>query len=299
MSSCRVLAIVALLLSGIGFPGCRLPARQRAIASDAECRQYADQGLAALEQGRFAAAEPLLAKAVESSPNDPRSRRHWAEALWNQGRRAEAIGQLGEAVGLAPDNIETRVRLSEMRLEVGQLQEARREIEAAIDLRPDGAAAWGTRARVLHALGDREAALADYHRALGYAPGDQNLLLQTAELYRELNQPAEALAMVKSLLGTYASGEEPQRAIYLEGLAYAALGRCDEAAASFSAALGRGGPTPELLYQLASAESRAGRPREAATAAEAALQLDSNHEPSRRLSEQLGVARPGGGPTYR
>ena len=74
-------------------------------------------------------------------------------------------------------------------------------------------------------------------------------------------------------------------------MAYAALGRSDEAAERYAAALARSEPTTELLYQLAMARSQAGQSREAVAAAEAALRLSPNHEPSRRLLDQLGVAR--------
>jgi len=262
-------------------------------------RDYSQQGLIALEQGDWAAAEQLFAKAVETCPDDPEARRHHAESLWNRGRREEAVAQLREAMALDPANAGLRVRAAAMRLAMGQVDSARREIEAALDIDPTMGAAWAMRARVLRASGDRVHALADYHRALGYLPDDRDLMIETAELYRERNEPEKALALLHRLIDTCGPGEESQKALYLEGLAYAALGRLDEAAESLTLASSRGEPTPELLCQLAIVHARLGRTRDAVAAAEAALRLEPNHLPSRRLLDEMGVARATEAPTRR
>jgi superkiller protein 3 len=259
-----------------------------------KCRECTQEGVLALEQGRWASAELMLSKAVDACPKDPDARRQYAEALWNRGKRPEAVHQLGKAIELEPANVSLRVRATEMRLTMGRLEEARREIEAALDSDPNSAAAWAMHARVLHASGDVRGALANYHRALGYAPEDHTLLFETAELYREQNRAEEALAVLHRLIDTYGPGEEPQRVLYLEGLAYAALDRPDEAAKSFTLALQRGPKTPEMLYQLAVAQSQLGRSREAVLALERALRLRPNHGPSKRLFEQLSLAQRGG-----
>jgi tetratricopeptide (TPR) repeat protein len=288
----QFLLIVALAWLGAFLPGCRLSGRDGPVSpSLAKCREYSQQGVIALEQGRWASAELLLSKAVRSCPDDAEARRHYAEALWARGQRDEGLVQLEEAIAREPKDAGLRVRATEMRLGVGQVEQARREIEVALDLQPDVGAAWAMRARVLHAAGDPQGALADYHRALAYAPDDRRLLVETAELYRQSNRPRKALALLHRLIDTYAPGEESQQADYLEGLAYAALGRFDEAAESYATALARGAPTPDLYYQLAVARSHAGRGGAAVAAAEAALRLWPDHEPSRRLLGELGVAR--------
>jgi len=293
----RLLLIVGLFWLGVLPAGCRLPGRGGPISPAlAKCREYSQEGIIALEQRRWATAEKLLAKAVQSCPDDPEARRHYAEALWNRGRRDEAIDQLHKAVTLLPQDTALRVRMSQMRLDLGQIPQAQANVEAALDMEPTRGSAWAMRARVRHAAGDAAGALADYHRALGFAPDDRDLLLDTAELYRELNEPEKALPLLHRLADTYAPGEEPQKVIYLEGLAYAALGRCDEAAESYAAALARGPSTSELLYQLALVRSRAGHPCDALAAAEAAIRLQPDHHPARRLVEQLSARPPHNGP---
>ncbi len=252
-------------------------------------RQLCQQGVAAIEEEQWERAESLLAEAVRTCPFDPDARRHYAEVLWRRGQRERAIAELEEAGQLAVDNACLRVRLSEMRLAAGQVELARHSAEHALDLDPKLAQAWAARARVMRAGGELEEALADYHRALSLAPDDPAVLLQMAELYRELNEPQRALAALQNLAEMYSPGEEPQQVLLLQGLAYAALGRWEDAAGSLSTAATRDRPTPEILFHLARAELLAGRPAAAAAAARHALALDPRHLPSRELLEHVKV----------
>jgi tetratricopeptide (TPR) repeat protein len=286
----RSAGFVMLLVACLA--GCRLPGLEGPVSKSlAASRQYSQQGVAAIEAGRWSEAQDLLAKAVKCCPENPEAHRHHAEALWHAGQRAGAIAEMENALALVGDDVSLHVRLAEMRLATGQLEPAAREAEAALDLDPKSAASWAARARVMRAAGQREAALADCHRALGYAPNDRVLLLEMAELYRELNQPQKSLSTLHSLIDTYAPGEEPQQAVYLQALAYQAMGRHEDAADAFALALTRGEATPELLCQLAESQSRVGRLPEAVAAAERALALDPGHQPSRLLLGRLGIAR--------
>ena len=284
-------SIPAWLLSLL-LLGCRLPGGEGPVSrSLATCRQFSQQGIAAAERGQHQQAEGLLEKAVEACPIDPEARRYYAETLWHRGARHEAIAQLEEAGRLANEDAMLRVRLAEMYLAIGQMGRARRTVEQALDLNPKLSAAWAIRGRVKRVGGQPGQALADYQRSLGYAPDDQHLLLEIAELYRELNQPQRALATLHNLADTYSPGEEPQQVLYLTGLAYVALGRYEDGVESISAALVREEPTPELFYSLGEAELLAGRPVEAAAAARHALTLQPGHQPSRELLGRLELAR--------
>ena len=281
-------------------PGCRLPGGRGPLPQSlATCRQFSQQGIAALERQQWQQAESLLAKAVEACPVDVDARRNYAEALWHRGARKEAISQLEEAAGLATEDATLRVRIAEMQLDCGRLKVARRRAEEALDLDPKSSAAWAVRASTMRAAGDLRKALADYHRALAGAPGDQAILLEIAELYRQLNQPQRALAALHRLADTYAPGEEPQEVLYLQGLAHMALARHGDAVESFSTACLREPPNPEVLYRLAEAQLALGRPAEAATAAHQALSLDPEHGPSRELLARVEVVRAPGRPRQR
>ncbi len=231
----HTVVLLALLASGCRLPGSRGPGGQ----SLATCRQLSQKGVAALEQGRRQEAETLLAEAVDACPRDPRARRYYAETLWRRGAKNDAITHLEEAARLAGQDAELLVRLAEMHLETGEFRLAKQSAEQAIDLNPKLPSSWAVRGRVMRVQGRTRQALADYHRALGYAPDDRQVLLDVAELYRELNRPQLALATLHSLADTYPSGEEPQQVLHLAGLAYRALGRHEDAAANLAAAAGR------------------------------------------------------------
>jgi tetratricopeptide (TPR) repeat protein len=167
--------------------------------------------------------------------------------------------------------------------------------QLALDLDPKLASAWAVRGRVKCARGQLRAALADLHHALSLEPGNRDVQLGIAELYRQLNEPQRALAMLQNLIDSYPPGEEPQQAVYLEGLAYMTLGRYDDAAESLAIAKVRGEPTPEILCQLGEAELLAGRPMRAAAAAREALALDPEHRRSQELLGRVDVAFRDGG----
>jgi tetratricopeptide (TPR) repeat protein len=292
-------ALLAMLLASAG--GCRIPGLGGPVSDSlANSRQLSQQGVVALERGQQHDAERLLAKAVETCPTNAEARRDYAEALWQRGARAEALTQLAEACRLIPEDAALRVRQAEMHLAMGQLALARASAEQAIALNPKLPAAWATHGQVLRAAGDLPQALADYHRALGYVPFDQHVLLEVAELYRQLNQPQRALETLQNLADTYNTpAEEPQQVLYLTGLSYMALRRYDDGVQSFAAAAARDRPTPEILYQLAQAQWLAGHPAEAAATAQRALALDPRHQPSRELLDRLASAGPSQTPLRR
>jgi tetratricopeptide (TPR) repeat protein len=269
-----------------------LPGRDSALSQSlVESRKLSREGVAAMERGQKQQAEELLSQAVKACPSDPEARRNYAETLWIHGSQAKAIAQMEEVERGGGEDAVFYARLAEMYLTVGQVEAAGRAARHALDLDPKLASAWAVRGGIVRASGQNRQALADYLRALGYAPGDNKILLEIAELYRQLDQPERALQTLQVLADSYAPGEEPQEVLYLTGLAYSALGRHDAAAVSFSTALMRDNPNPEILYRLGEAELNAGRPDEAYAVAQQALELDPKHQSSRELIGRIETAR--------
>ena len=294
------LIFIALMTMLLMVSGCRLPGRDGPVSQSlVSSRQYCQRGVAAGERGQWQRAEELLSEAVRTCPTDPEARRHYAEALWQRGQGEEAIAELEEAIRLAVDCAELHVLLAEKRLAMGQVELARQSAQRAIDLEPKLGAAWAIRGRVKRAGGRPREALCDYHRALGLAPDDPAILLEIAEVYRELNEAQRALAALYRLADTYSPGEEPAQVLYLQGLAYGAVSRWEEAAESLSEALSRGPATPEVLVRLAEAELRVGRPVQAVTAAREALAVDPRHQPARALLAEAELALRPQGPAVR
>jgi tetratricopeptide (TPR) repeat protein len=280
-------AVVLALLAGCQFAG--RPGAAPAALTD--CRRLSRQGVAALERGQQREAQALLAKAVAVCPVDAEARRHYAEALWHCGSQTEAIAQLEEAGRLEGDDATLWARLAEMQLAAGQVETARQNAEKAIKLDPKLPDAIAVHGGVMQQTGKPEEALADYLRALGYAPKDRDVLLEIAESYRQLNQPDRALQTLQTLAETYSPGEEPGRVEYLLGMAYAALGRRDDAVESLVAAAARGNATPDLYCLLGDVQLSAGHCHEALAAAQQALALQPRHPPTLALLERIRVAQ--------
>lgn len=270
--------------------GCRL-AGDPVPRSLVTCRQLSQQGLCALEQQEWAEAENLLGRAVEACRVDPEARRHYAEALWRQGNADEAVTQIEAALQLAPNDPVPLIRAAQMHLALGQVEAAHRHVERAIDLDPQSAPAWTVRGRVRRQTGLVREALADYHRALSYAPEDREALLEVAELHRQLNEPESALATLQFLSDTYPPGEEPQQVLYLMGLAYAAVGRPRDAVESLAAARDTGQPSAEILYRLAEAELEAGQRSQARSTIAQALEVEPRHSAGNALLDRIELAR--------
>ena len=281
-------ALLALLACGCQLAGRNGPVSQALLS----CRQSTQRGISAADTGDWPRAEGYFAQAVKSCPVDIDARCNYAEALWQGGAQEEAYRQMQEAVRLAPDDAELLVRQAEMQCALGLCDAALEGIRRTLDLDPNQARAWAVRGRAAADQGNLRQALADYQRALSLAPDDREMLFEIARLYQQLNRPQRSLAYLQSLLDTYPAGEEPQQPLYLEGLAYGALGRHGEAAASLSAACAAGPASAEMLYQLAAAQWAAGATQQADAAAREALALEPRHAPCRELLERIAQASP-------
>lgn len=275
------------MLAALGLSGCASLRQKIVPDSVAACRDFQREGVAALERGDDRRAHEMLVKAVSASPTDVDARRQLAEVLWEEGRTDEAIDHIEAAIELDESHGPTVVRAGEMLLAVGRTDEAGQLAERALTLDHTTAGPWALRGRVYRRQGDAGRALADLQRALQYAPQSHDVLLDVAELHYQAGRAQRSLTTLHFLLDRYPQAEQPQRALWLEGLAYQAVDRPRAAAASLLAASTRGEPHPELLYQLAKVEAALGRPAAATSAAQQALALDSEHAESRALLASL------------
>jgi tetratricopeptide (TPR) repeat protein len=257
-------------------------------------RDLSRQAVTAMEMGHWPQAEALLRKALEASPDDAQTHHYLAKALWHRGASDEALSCMSEAARLDPNDPLLAVRAGEMSLAVGNYQVARSRAEQAIGLDPQLSAAWALRGRVNWRTNQLDQAIADMQRALELAPESPDVLLDAALVYRQRGRPARSLAVLHSLLDTYRPGEEPQLALLLEGRTLLELGRPHQAAESLLAAARRGSPNADVYFQLAKAQSAAGRHAEATAAAEQALAVDTTHQASRQLLVQLASNTPPG-----
>lgn len=282
--------VVVLLLTMV--VGCASMRKQKIVPeSITACREMSRQGVAAMELGQWDQARDILESAVTTSPTDIDARRHLAEVLWQTGARRDAVVHMEAAVKLDPRHAPTVVRAGEMLLASGAIDRALQRAEESIVLDSRLAGAWALRGRIYRQRGENSRALADLQQALRFSPHATDVLLAMAEIHFDMDRPQRCLTSVHHLLDVYAPGEEPQQALWLEGLAYQKLNRPHEAVESLYAASLRGPPQADLLYQLALAEQSAGRTDNAANTVEQALAIDSGHQKSQLLQASLRTAR--------
>jgi tetratricopeptide (TPR) repeat protein len=265
-------------------------AREPVSKPVSEARQLSQRGLNAMERGDYASAESLLSDAVKVCPQDLNARRQYAEALWQRGERELALEHVVKALLQSPDDLQLAVRAGEMQLAMGRRDDALHMADQVLDQNPAEPRAWALRGRTYKAQGDYDRALADFHRALEFNRDDRAVLLETAELYRTVNRPQRALNTLTRLRETYGPLEEAQQVLYLQGLAFNALGRTEDAVDCFALALERGAPNADLLYCYAEAQLAAGRRAEADRCLEQALAIDSMHAASRAMRQRIDVA---------
>jgi tetratricopeptide (TPR) repeat protein len=264
-----------------------------------DCRRLTSRAVKASEYGRHDDAQKLLAQAVETCPTDSEARRHYAEALWRGGRTDEAAAQFDEALALAGPDAHLLTRRAELRAEQGNLEAAARDAETALDVDSQMPECWLLRARLRRQMGESHLALNDYCRVLALDPENRLALYESAELRWRLGQtaPAEgglhnqyALASLHALLETYPHDQEPQHALELCGRVYHGLGRYSDAATAWQLAAQRGPATPELLYLLADAQLRSGRPLDALAAVGAAQTLAPLDPQGAELRRRIDLA---------
>lgn len=284
------------MLSG----GCSTLRKPKAVPdSVTTCRQLSCEGVAAMQRGQWDEAHRLLNKAVAMSPGDMDARRQLAEVLWQSGQLQDAVVHMEAAVRLDPQHAPTVVRSGEMLLGVGAVDRAMARAQEAVALDSTLASGWALRGRVHRQRGELDLALADVHQALRYSPNDHAQLQTAAELQYQLDRPQRCLTTLHHLLSTTPPDQQPQQSLWLQGLAYGKANRHEDAAASLYAASLKGPPQPDLLYQLAQAQSAAGRTQEAMASARQALMANGQHKPSRALLAQLEGDIQGAGATLR
>ena len=268
--------------------GCMSLGKRKIVPEElATCRALSHDGVTAMELGQWDRARAVLDEAVTTRPTDADARRHLSEALWQSGSPTKAAAHMEAAVKIDPRHTPTVVRAGEMLLDIGDIDRADERAQQAIALDSTLAGGWALRGRVARQRGSSKRALADLQQALRYSPHQTDVLLQIAEVQYELGRPQRCLSTLHRLLDIYPPGQEPQQALWLEGLAYGAMDRHEDSITSLVAASQRGSAPADLLFQLATAEQAAGHNASAANTVRRVLAIDASHEPGKLLLAQL------------
>ncbi len=256
-------------------------------------RARLESGKRAYNAGRFAEAAEQFRGAQEARPESVEARINLAATLARQGDPNGAVAALREAVKLAPANPTARYNLGLLLAAGGPSREAIEHLAAAVAARPQDAEAHRELARQLREAGRFEEALQEYGKAVELAPADDGARLGRAETYVRTGRYLEARDLleqdVKALprSGPLAQGlarllaacpdlalRNGARALELGlalwtaqpavphaetvALAWAELGRCDEAArwerTALETAQKAGFPEPALAEMTKVAE---------------------------------------------
>jgi tetratricopeptide (TPR) repeat protein len=248
------------------------------------------QAIDAQQRGRWDQAETLYATAVQKCPTDERARHGYAEALWQRGALDEAVAQMEEAVRLSGNDPERRVQLGGMYLHRGEAQRAGQQASLALAADPQHAGAWALSGQVQQAQGERDAALASFHRALSLRANYPQVQIAIAEIYQQQNRPQRALATLQKLSESYRPDAIPGEVLIREGFALRALGRHQDAATALAQAAGRGNPSAALYFELAQSQLQAGDASAARSSVQAALALEPQHAGCMALMRELPPA---------
>ncbi len=160
-------------------------------SADASSPEVA-QAEEAMQHNDFAAAEPLLQKAVAAKPNDYRA---WFDLgyVYNAtDHRAQAIDAYRKSVTLKPEAFESNLNLGLLLAKQGENAEAAKYLKAATQLKPTEhpesglTRAWLAVGRVEEAA-DPQQALAAYGEAAKLSPRDPQPHFAAATLLRKQN----------------------------------------------------------------------------------------------------------------
>jgi tetratricopeptide (TPR) repeat protein len=304
-------ALVALNRLDEAIACCRLAKRLQPN----EPEVYLSLGRALHDARYWTEAEHTWEEFRQRWPTDARGPSSLADCLQLQGRTAEAVGAYRQALALSPDDGAAHLAAGTLLLSTDDLAGAESHLRQATELQPDLPAAWINLGTCRLRLERPREALDAYLRAQQLAPGTPTLgvniglalvgcgqipealhcfdqvlqmapdnvfaLCGRAEALRQLDEPAEAIALYTRALtlrpeySTYralgdalwelgaadratatrreAAGRFPEHAdAHIElGLALASLGEFEGAATAYRAALGLCPGQPRALGELA------------------------------------------------
>jgi len=226
-----------------------------------------------IDRGQLEAAVVRAAQVRTRFPRAAEPARLHGVALLTIGQTDAAIDALQTARTLDPRSVEILCNLGSAWLARHDARAALDALESAQRLDPGHPGVLNGLGNARHALGELAAAHAAYAAAARAAPGYLGAWINLAGIELELQRPAEAERLARSL----ASQTRHPEAYYLLGQALVAQQRNDEAAAIFAEAERMVPNDARFPYQLGILVEQAKHHAEAAAAHARALAHDPNH----------------------
>jgi tetratricopeptide (TPR) repeat protein len=178
----------------------------------------------------------LFRRSLRARPGQPHVLNNLGNALLDLKRPGEAVEAYREALRLQPDYRDARTNLGLACLAAGRADEARQLLEAVVAEDHGNAKAWSALGRALRACDRLADAIAAFRKSLAARPGDVATLHNLAVALRLSGDPAAALELLKRC---EAANRNSAEIAYNLGHCLYDLGRLDEAAAAYEAAIAR------------------------------------------------------------
>lgn len=287
--------ILGFALTALGLlTGCRGVPFNPVTARRSQALIQNREGIAAFEREEYELAEDKLEAAIKNNDDDLSSRRYYAETLWKQGKRNESLHALMEVAKRdgSPDEVLAINRsIAEKLLTVAQPMAALNYSETVIRLDPKRPEGWALRGNVNWQLGKTEEALADYHKALHFAPDDRDLLWQMAILESQAGLNDRSLATWEHLARCYTGNRQPAEILCGQGFACQKLGRIQEATEFYAAALRQKPEQIEIYSLLAELHLKNNDPVAADEVAARALALFPGNADIQTLAQRMKQVR--------
>jgi len=197
---------------------------------------YTNLGIEFAALGRLDDAAQAYATSLRIFPNQPKVLHNYSIVLVGLRRVDEALERMREAAKLAPDSTDILQNLADTLQANGDVAGALAVYEQALRLKPDSGETYHNIAVALVRAGRREEALGAFQEAARLLPQSGLVQLSMATVLTSLNRAEEALPHFARAIQTI----EPSRAADAHnefGVALARLGRLNEAAREFEAAL--------------------------------------------------------------
>jgi tetratricopeptide (TPR) repeat protein len=144
------------------------------------------------QKGRLEPADHALVQAEKRLPRSPDLEALGAAIAMRAGRTHEASARVAEALALKPQHPRARVIAADLAADAGQTERALALLQGLIDEEPEIGALYNRRGLAQEALGNDEAALADFERAAIADPSLPQPHINIGRLLREQGRSRDA-----------------------------------------------------------------------------------------------------------
>ncbi|MBO1077686.1 tetratricopeptide repeat protein [Roseomonas haemaphysalidis] len=237
---------------------------------DGPAMRLLQQGVALLQQGRLAQAEPLLRAVLARCPASPDAHQLLGTVLAALGRPGEAEPLLRQAVQARPESADAHGNLGNLLRDLGRPGDAVACLRRAIQLRPHYPEAHNNLGAALRDLGHHAAAGASFREALRQRPGFALCHANLGGLLRHQGDMPAAEAQFRAALG---AGDATAEVLAGLGASLRGQGRDRDAEAPLRQALRHEPERTECWVELGLALIGCHRAAEAVPCFEAALRL--------------------------